>query len=101
MRGRVLDETLPQPQIGAQLDDRLAWAEAAAQQPVLVQLLEPLRVTDIRLPPGHLLDVTRIDQHDLEPAGLKDLEHGNPVHARGLHGHGRDADGMQPVGERV
>ena len=101
VRGRVLDEPLAQPQIGAQLDDRLAWTEAAAQQPVLVQLLEPLRVVDVRLPPRHLLDVARIDQHDLEAAGLEDLEDGNPVHARGLHRDGRDADGVQPVGERV
>jgi hypothetical protein len=38
VRSRVLDEALTQSQVGAQLDNRLAWAEAAAQQPVLVQL---------------------------------------------------------------
>ncbi len=66
-----------------------------------MQLLEPLRVIDVRLPPWHLLDVAGIDQHDLEAASLKDLEYGNPVHARGFHGDRRDPDGMQPVGERV
>ena len=94
VRGRVLDETLTQPQVGAQLDHRLAGTKAAAQQPVLVQLLEPLRVIDICFPPRHLLDVAGIDQHDLEPSRLEDLEHGNPLHARGFHRDGRDADGV-------
>ena len=101
VRGRVLDEALTQSQVGAQLDNRLAWAEAPAQQPVLVQLLEPLRVIDVRLPPRHLLHVAGIDQHDLEPASLEDLEDGNPVDTGGLHRDGCDADGLQPVGERV
>jgi len=43
-------------------EDFLARAEAAAQQPGGVQLLEPEGVADIGLLAGHAFDVPRIDQ---------------------------------------
>jgi hypothetical protein len=97
----IFDPTFSDHSYGFRPGRSAHQAVAAAQQPVLVQLLEPLRVIHVRLPSRHLLDIAGIDQHDFEPAGLKDLEHGNPVHTRGLHRDGRDTDGVQPVGERV
>jgi hypothetical protein len=66
-----------------------------------MQLLKPLCVIDVRLPPWDLLDVAGIDERDLEPTCLENLEHGDPVHARGFHRSRGDAGGLQPVGERV
>lgn len=45
-----------------------------------MQLLEPLRVIQLRFSSRHLLDVACVDEHDLEAARLQDLEDGNPVH---------------------
>jgi hypothetical protein len=39
----------------------------------------------------------RIDQENLDAAGLQDLVHRNPVHARGLHRHGSNAATLQPI----
>ena len=66
-----------------------------------MQLLEPLRIVDVRLPAWNLLRVSGVDQEDLEPPLLEDLEHRDPVHARRLHRHGRDADGLEPLGQAM
>ena len=89
------------PQVGAQPRDVGAWAKAAAQQAVLVQLLEPLRIIDIGLAPRNVPGVPRIDEQHLEPALFQNLVDRNPVDPRRLHGDGADADGLEPIRQRV
>ena len=66
-----------------------------------MELLQPLCVVNVGLAPGDILDVTGIHEQHLEALRLEDLEHRHPVDARRLHRDGRDADGLEPVGERV
>ena len=99
VRRRRIDEPLAVPQDRPQPQKALVRTEAAAEQTILVELLEPLRVIDVRFPPWDMLHVARIHEEDLEPPRLEDLEDGNPVNARRFHGDGRDADGVQPVGQ--
>ena len=99
VRGGVLDEPFAMAQVGAQPDDPVARAEAAPEQPVLMELLQPLRIVHVGLAARDMLDVARVHQEHLEAARLENLEHRNPVHARRLHGDGRDADLREPVGQ--
>ena len=73
----------------------------ARRRPDGVEVLEPLAVLDVGLPAGDVLHVARVDQADLEPAGLQDLVQGDPVDAGGLHGHGGDAALREPIREGV
>ncbi len=56
VRGRALHQGLAVPQIGAQRRDGRGRAEAAAQQPDAMELLDPLAVHDIRLAARDILD---------------------------------------------
>ena len=99
--GRALHQCLPVAQVGPQSRDGGPRAEAAAQQPHAVQLLQPLAIDDVSLPPGHVLDVARVHKEHVEPARLEDFVERDPVHAGGLHRHRRDATGHQPVGQAM
>ena len=66
-----------------------------------MQLLQPLRVVDIRLPTRDILDMPRIDQQDLDTTRLKNLEDRNPVNAGRLHRHGGDPQFDEPIGKLV
>ena len=81
VRRGVLDEPFALAQIRSQRDDRLARAEAPAQEATLVELLQPLRVVDVGLATGHVLGIARVDQEHLEASRFKHLEDGNPIHA--------------------
>ena len=83
----------PEPTLGLGCD------EAAAQQPSLHQLAEPLGVLDIGLAAGDVLDVPGVAQRQLEVV-LKDVPDGQPVHAGGLHRDMRDPVALQPVRQR-
>ncbi len=83
----------PQPALG------LGRHEAAAQQAGLHQLTKPLRVRHVGLAPGHVLDVPRVAQRQLEVV-FEDVPDRQPVHAGGLHRHMRDAVALQPVRQR-
>jgi len=74
--------------------------EAPPQETKGVQLLDPLAIEDVGLAPGNSLDVSRVDQEDLDSPLFEDLVEGNPIDPRGLHGHGVDAAGLEPVGQR-
>ena len=101
VRGGIVDQPLAMAQVGAQTHDAVAGTEAPAQQPVLVELLQPLRIVHIRLAAGDVLDVARVDQQHLEPARFENLEDRNPVHAGRLHGDRRDADRREPIRQLV
>ena len=101
MGGRGVDQALSVSQVGTETHDLIPGTKAAAQQAVLVQLLEPLRVVDVRLPSRHVLDITRVDQQHLEPVRFENLVDRKPVHARRLHRDRGDANRRQPLGELV
>ena len=79
----------------------IARPEAATQQSMLVQLLKPLGILHIGFAARDMLDVARIHEQDLEAAGFKDLEDGNPIHARRFHGDRRDAGLLEPIGQSM
>jgi hypothetical protein len=89
------------PQVRAQSHDAVAGTEAPAQQPVLVQLLQPLRIVHIRLAAGDVLDVAGVDQQHLEPARVENLKDRNPLHAGRLHRDRRDAHRREPIRQLV
>ena len=63
----------------AQLADRRRGDEAGPQQAVAQQVGQPLAVLDVRLAPRHGLDVLRVDQQQLPPLALQQVQHGAPV----------------------
>lgn len=71
----------------------------APQQAHAVQVLQPLAVLHIALASGHVLDVAGVDEADLEAAVLQNLEERDPVDPGGLHRHGGDGTGLQPVSQ--
>jgi hypothetical protein len=101
VRSGAFDELLSMPQIGTQRGDLRGGSEAAAKQPDAVKLLDPLTVQDIALTSRNVLDVPRIDEHDLEAALFEDLEDRNPVHAGRFHRDRLDLAGPEPVGETM
>ena len=101
VRGGIVDQPLAMAQVRAQTHDAVAGTEAPAQQPVLVELLQPLRIVHIRLPTGDVLDVARVDQQHLEPARFENLKDRNPVHAGRLHRDRRDAHRREPIRQLV
>jgi hypothetical protein len=101
VRGCTLHQGLAVTQVGAQHGDGGGRPEAGRQQAHAVQFLEPLAVHDIALPGRDVLDVPRVDEHHVEPAGLQDLVERDPVDPGGFHRDAGDAAGQQPVGEAV
>ena len=97
--GGVLHQPFAMAQVRAQPDDAVAGPEAAPEQAILVELLQPLRIVHVALAARDMLDVARVHQQHLEAARFEDLEHRNPVHARRLHGDRRDADLREPIGQ--
>jgi hypothetical protein len=96
-----LDQPLAVADKIPQLADGRRRHEAAPQQPMLQQLRQPGRVTDIGLAAGEDLDVPGVDQQQLEAPPLKDIPDGLPVPAGGLHHHLGDLLAGQPVGQRL
>jgi len=83
-------------------DADLVWGpERGVQQSERVELLYPLAVQYVGLAPGSILDMSCVDQIDLETAGLKDLVKRDPVDSGGFHGYGIDSASLQPIGQVV
>ena len=99
--GGVVHHPFSMAQVGAQTDHPVAGPEAAAEQPMLVELLQPLGIVHVGLSARDILHVARIHQQHFEAAGFEDLEDRNPVHARRLHGDGLDAGLLEPIGQSV
>lgn len=73
-----------------QLLDGAGGDEAAADEPVGVQVGEPRRVVHVGLSPRDVLDVLGIGQRQLERL-LEHMPYGPPVDACRFHDHVRDA----------
>jgi hypothetical protein len=76
-------------------------AKRGVQQAHRVQVLQPLAVLHVGLAGRHVFDVAGVDQTDFQPARFENLKQRHPVDAVGLHRHGRDLAGDEPVGQRV
>jgi hypothetical protein len=71
--------------------------ERVAEQPVGVELEQPLALLHVGLAPGEVLGVPRVHQIDLKTARVEDLVDGNPVDARGLERDGGHPTLLQPL----
>lgn len=60
--------------------------ERVAQEPVGVQLQQPLTFLHVSLPPWEIARISRVHQIDLEAFGIQYLVQRNPVDPRGFHG---------------
>jgi hypothetical protein len=65
---------------------------------MLDELADPLRVLDVGLSPGDVVQVLGVEQPALK-AILERLEDGLPVHARRFHPDQRDREARQPSAE--
>ena len=65
--GRVIEQPLTLAQVCAQSGDLALRPEAAPQQPVLMQALQPLCVADVGLVSRDVLGVASIHQHTSNP----------------------------------
>ena len=101
VRGGVLHQPLPMAQVRAQPDHGVAGPEAAAEQAILMELLQPLRIVHVGLAARDMLDVAGVHQQHLEAPRFEDLEDRDPVHAGRLHGDRRDAGRREPIGQVV
>jgi hypothetical protein len=76
-------------------------SEGSVEQPITVQLLQPLAVLDVGLAPGDLVQMPCIHQHHLDPRRLQLLIERDPIHSGGLHGHRLDPTLQQPFDQLV
>ena len=63
-----------------------------------MQVLNPLTIGYVGLPPRNILYMMCIHQANFEPVRFQDLKHRNPVNARGLHRHRSNATALKPIG---
>ena len=83
----------------------LNWAKRTTAQAIGHELLQPLAVQYVRLAPGDVFDVARVDQQYREAARFQQLEQrdpvalGQPIHAGGFDGDGVDPTGFEPIGQ--
>src|SRR5690606_6355252 len=59
--------------------------EGTAQEPVAHQLPNPLTIEHVRFTARYLTGGARIDQVNIDSAGIQNLEQGNPVNPGRLH----------------
>ena len=79
----------------------IAWTKCRRQQPIGVQLLQPLAIRHIRLAPRHRLELAGIDQPDLEAPLLEKFLQRNPRDAGRFHRDRPNATLLPPVSQNV
>ena len=87
MVGRVFHQHRSLAQVAPQASYVPVGSEGSRQQPVGVQLLQPLAVPHVGLATRHVLDAPGVHQHHLQSPLLQHTEQRYPVHAGGLHDH--------------
>jgi len=97
VRGSVLQQALALTHVGSQLGNLPFGAKAGPQQPERMEPLQPLRIADIGLAPGHVLGIARVDKEYRKPAGIEKFENRNPVDAGRFHDDRLDAAFRKPV----
>ena len=56
----IIDQPFAMAQVGPQSDDAIARTKAPAQQPMLMELLQPLGIVNTGLAAGNIPDLARI-----------------------------------------
>ena len=101
MAGLLAGQLLACAQQRTQFLGRLVRNEARPDQPAGQQIGDPCRVVHVGLSAGHVLDVRRIGDDQLECAVAQDVPDRLPVDAGRLHRHVRAARCRQPVQQRL
>src|SRR4051812_20314603 len=70
--------------------------KAAAQETNRMQVLNPLAVGYVGLPPRNIFYMMCIHQVNFIPAKFQDLKHRNPVNARRFHRHRSNSTALKP-----
>lgn len=96
-----IDEIPSMAKVAAQDQEVGVRPEAAEQQAIRVQLLQPLAVENIGLAARNSPDVLSVDEKDLDAALFEQIVPRNPIHAGGLHRHRGHAARLKPVGQLV
>jgi hypothetical protein len=99
VRGAVADQHASMADEGAEDADIIGGAEGALKQTVSVELLDPLAVENVGLATWDILDMAGVDQENLKTALVEDFVDRDPIDAGGLHGHGVDAAGLEPISQ--
>ncbi len=74
VRARIVQQPFTLTQVAPQDGNLALQPETGPEQPILMQPLQPLGITDVGLASRHVLGVAGIDQDDLEAALVEDLE---------------------------
>jgi hypothetical protein len=101
LAGALLGELLAVPGPDAQLGDRAGGDEAGPQQPVLVQLSDPLAVGQVRFAARDVAHVRRVADAHLDPGLGQRVVDRPPVHPRAFHRRVRDAKLREPGRHRA
>ena len=64
---------------GSEPSNRLARAKGSAKKTAAMEQLEPLTIAEVGLAPRHVVELPRVDQHDLDPPRLEQLVDRDPV----------------------
>src|SRR4051812_2053287 len=99
VRCRGLDQAFAVTQERAKTSNVIAWSEAAAEQPMLVKLLQPRGVVHVALSARYVLPCAGIYSKHFEASCFEYLESGSQVHARRPHRDRRNADRLEPIRE--
>jgi hypothetical protein len=75
--------------------------EAGTQETDRVEILKPLTIGDIGLPPWNVFHMLGVDQIYFEAARLQNLIDRDPIHAGGFHSDRMNAALLKPVGQRI
>ena len=69
--GGVVHKAFAMAQVGAQPEHPVAGPEAAPEQAIFMELLEPLRIVHVALSAWDMLDVARVHQERFRTLGLR------------------------------
>jgi hypothetical protein len=91
----------PLPPVGAKNANLGWWLERVIQQPVGVQLQQPLTLLHVALTSRQVLRVSRIDQIHFKATVFQNLVEGNPIHPSRLQGDRLYSTALQPFRQTV
>ena len=98
---RLLDVQIPQPPDRSNLFYVFCQPEGVAQQPIGMQLHQPLALLHVRFPSRHIFGVLGIHQRDLNVVLPQDIAQRNPVHPGGLYRDPVNLARFQPLSHAV
>jgi hypothetical protein len=97
---RHLEQMLPMAEETAALAPVLRRAKRRRPYPITLERVPPSTIAAIRCGTARdMLDMAGVAPGNRKPAGLADLQEGNPVHAGGCHRHRGDTTGRSPISQ--